>query len=278
MTRKTVLCGVLSLFVSMPALAQSYVLGSSDVSALRAESARVATHERAQPIRALLQKRVDGVQWDGQTFSDVIDWLRAQAADVGKISIVPRWRALEVESVDSDSEVTLKMSNVTVKEVLDETLDQLSDLDPITYVGSGNVLRISTKSDFDKKLFVRVYDLSDLMLRIKDFQGSPQIDLQQQQQNTGGGGGGSNGQAQVQSMFQGSGGGGSNDDDNEEDSEEEDQQRADEIMNTIKLVVEPNSWTDNGGLGSMAVLNKQLLVLNTLSVHEVLGGPFHLDE
>jgi len=226
------------------------------------------------PIRALLLNRVDEVRWDETPLGDVVEWLAAQSTEHGQVSVVVRWRALNIESLDRDAPVTLTMRGVTVKDVLDEVLDQLSDLDPLTYVGKDNVLKISTKSDFDRKLYNRVYDISDILVKVKSFTGSPQIDLQQQQQSSGGGG--SSGQAQVQSIFSGQGGGGEDDDD--EDGDEEDKERAEEVITFIQAVIEPLSWDENGGLGSMAVLNKQLSVRNTLSVHEQLGGPFDFDE
>jgi len=228
---------------------------------------------RVNLIRALLQKRVDKVSFEDTAFSDVIDWLRSQKLSQGKVNIVPRWRALATQSIDEDSAISLTMVDTTVQAVLDEVLDQLSDLDPLTYMGTGKILKISTKSDFDRKLYTRLYDISDVLLEIQDFTGSPQIDLQQQQQS-GGGGGGQGGTANVQSIFSSSGGGGSDDDQEEDDDEE----RFGEIMDWIKEVVEPDSWTDNGGLGSMAVINDQLAVRATLTVHEILGGPFHFDE
>ncbi len=236
-------------------------------------STRVRRAHRVLPIRALLQKRVDKVTFDDTAFSDVIDWLRSQKTPQGKVNIVPRWRALLAnQSIDEDSVVSLTMEDTTVKAVLDEVLDQLSDLDPLTYMGTGKTLKISTKSDFDRKLYTRLYDIADILLEIQDYTGSPQIDLQQQQQSSGGGGGGQGGRANVQSIFSNSGGGG--DDDDEEDDDDE---RFDEIMDWIKAVVEPDSWIDNGGLGSMAVFNDQLAVRATLTVHEILGGPFDFD-
>ena len=42
--------------------------------------------------------------------------------------VVARWSALGVESVDADSLVTLKLSHLTVAEVLNEVLDELSEV------------------------------------------------------------------------------------------------------------------------------------------------------
>ena len=107
------------------------------------------------------------------------------------------------------------------------------------------------------------------MTVIHNFRGSPQIDLQNQQQS-GGGGGGSQGQARVQSVFGGQGGGG-----NDDDGDEDDGKQAEEIMEWIKTVVVPYSWTENGGFGNMVILHPgNLIVYNTPEVHMILAGYF----
>ncbi len=257
---------------ALPAMGQSGDRGL--LSDMSTRSGRMTSKRTLTPVRELLQKKVDRVEWFEQPFSDVIDWLRAQSSEGESVNVIAKWKALNVESVDFDSPVTLNMSDTSVKEVLDEVLDQLTDIDPLTYVGMGNRLKISTKSDFDQKLYTRVYDIADVLLKVRNFTGSPQIDLQQQQQG-GGGGGGSGGQVQVQSIFGGSGGGG---EDEQEDDDDEEEERAEEIIAFIEAVVEPDIWVTNGGLSSMRIFNKLLIVRSTLTVHEMLGGPFHFDE
>ncbi len=241
---------------------------------IRKDSGRLRIGGTASPIRALLLKRVENVTFEETTLAEVLDWLRNQSTETGKVNVLAQWRALAIESIDDESPVTLQMEDTTVAEVLDEVLEQLSDLDPLTYIGIKNKLKISTKSDFDRKLYTRVYNIDDIFFEIRNFRGSPQIDLNQKQQNSGGGGG-SGGQAQVQSIFGNTGGGGNDDD---QDNEEEDEARGTEIMDWIRATVDPNSWEENGGFGTMDVFNKMLVVRNTLEVHEMLGGPFHIDK
>lgn len=230
------------------------------------------------PVRALLTKRVDAVNFEESSLSEVFDWLRGQTTEVGAVNIVPNWKALSTTlSVDEETPVTLTMRNATVSDVLDEVLAQLSDdVNSATYVGIGNRLKVSTRKDFDAKLITRSYDVSDLMFKVKNFGSSPQIDLSQQQMQ-GGGGGGQGGMAQVQSVFGGQGGGGQGQDEDEEEDEEDDE-RADQLMEWIRNTVEPTSWQEDGGLGRLSVFNKQLIVHNTLSVHEQLGGFVRLDD
>ena len=69
---------------------------------------------------------------------------------------------------------------------------------------------------------------------------------------------------------------GGQNDDREED--EDDDERNDEIKDWIRAIVEPDSWDAAGGPGTVEIFNKQLIVRNTLTVHEILGGPMHLNE
>ena len=275
MRRALTIAGLAAFCLLEPLVAQSRAGGVVSSKPLPMSRNRlVESGRKMNPIRALLLKKVEQVSWDEATFEEVLEWLRAQSTSHGRVNVVVRWRALEAESIDRESVVSLEMKGTTVASIFNEVLDQLSDLEPLTYIGVGNMLKISTQIDFDRKLYSRTYDIQDIFVEIKNFRGAPKIDLQQQQQS-GGGGGGSGGQARVQSIFgQGGGGGGGNDD----DDEEEDDEREDELLEKLRLVVAPDSWEDAGGFGRMTIINRQLIVLNTLEVHEKLGGSFRHDE
>ena len=277
MRRKITIAGLATCCLITPSFAQGRVTDVSSSEPLPMSRTRLLERGgKMNPIRAMLLKEVEQVRWDEATFEEVLEWLRAQSTSQGQVNVVVRWRALEAESIDRESVVSLDMKDATVATVLNEVLEQLSDLDPLTYIGVDNDLRISTQSDFDRRLYRRVYDIQDIFFEVRNFRGAPQIDLQQQQQQGGGGGGGSGGRAQVQSIFgQGGGGGQGNDDDDEDD---EDHEREDELIEKLKLVVAPESWEDTGGLGRITIINRQLIVYNTLQVHEQLGGPFRHDE
>jgi hypothetical protein len=237
---------------------------SGQVSPKTETTNRAKTAHRTQPTKEtpravlLLRRHVSRVNWDEAPFSDVLDWLKAQGREVGIVNIRPRWRAMRVEGVDMDSVVTLEMADTTVKTVLEEVLDMLSDLDPIQYEAERNILRISTKSDFDSRLRTQVYNLSDLAKRIADFGSSPQVTIGQ------GNASGARGQGAVERLLNSSGG-------SDADAEQNPDVRYKQIMSWVRAAIEPNSWTDNGGLGTMAVFEGQLVVHNSRTVHEQLA-------
>ena len=218
--------------------------------------------------RAVLRKRVQEVNWDEKAFEEVIDWLKGLTDD--KVNIVPRWGPFEVEGVDRDSPVTLQLRDVTVAEVLGETLDQLSEEGQVTYHAYRNTLKFSTKSDFDRKLFRRVYEVTDILFQVPDFgRSAPSVDLEAAARAGGGGGGGGGGQ----SIFAGGGGSSSSEDLEQEESEVE--ERIEDLRTLIMDTVLPETWEDAGGPGIIRVYdNRYLVVLATIEVHEQLAGYF----
>lgn len=208
----------------------------------------------------VLNKVVDEVDWDETPLEEVIEWVTEQ----GPINVVVRWRALEDAGIDRDAPVTLRLKGTTVGTVLNEVLEQVSDLEEVRFRGEGSILRISTRTDLNKKMYLRTYNVTDLLVEVRDFVDGPNIDIQQQ---AGGGRGGGS-----QPVFSGSGGGGG-------DREDEDQmeERLDDLIELIKATVEPSSWQESGGEGTIVGMNNHIVVRNSLDVHVQLGGMFYLE-
>jgi len=255
-----------------------------------AEQLRVTTSEATIPAppssraaESLLRKRVDAIDWRDKTFEEVLDWLRDQGED--RVNIVPKWGPLGIWNVDRESLVTLQLNNTTVADVLNETLDLLSEEGEIRYRGIDNKLTISTRQDFERKFFVRVYDATDLLFRIPDFgQQAPIIDLQRTANQGGGGGGGGGGQ----SVFGGgSGGGQSGQQDNESGQQAEQliEQRLTKLKDLIQRTIAPETWdltgtqgasvaAGAGGRGRIEIYSRSLVISNTIEVHEMISGAF----
>ncbi|MHC4093961.1 MAG: hypothetical protein ACYSVY_27425, partial [Planctomycetota bacterium] len=190
------------------------------------------------------------------------EWLEEQ----GPVNVVVRWRALEAEGIDAESPVTLRLSNTTVGKVLAEVLDQVSETDTLLFRGIGNTVKISTRSDFNRKLYVRVYDVSDILLKVPDFTDAPSIDLTES--SGGGGGGRGGGGGGDESIF------GDDDDDDDEEDDEDIEQRIQDLIELIENTVEPETWLVNGGRGTIVAFAKMLVVRASIEVHEKIGGPF----
>jgi|GEM_PF-1198385 len=227
-------------------------------------------------VQILLAKPVESVDWVENTFEEVLDWLREQGGL--KINVIARMNQLKGVGVTLDTPVTLKLYNTTVAEVLDEALLQMSDGDQLTFHGFGNKLIISTRSDFDSKMYTRVYDVTDLLLRVPDFgETAPAIDLQNAQQTSGGGG-------SAQSVFQG-GNSGQEQTRGGQQAERETEKRLKKFRELIEQSIEPKSWDltgssaaavagAGGGRGRIRVLGNSLIITNTIEVHEKIAGAF----
>ncbi len=234
---------------------------SSKLGARRVK-ARAATN-----ALSVLQKRVD-VEWDEVTFEDVVEWLRSQ----GSLNVIPRWNALSVEGVDPESTVTLgNLRNETVGTILGEALASLSEAGNLRYQARGGTLRISTEADFNRKLYVRVYDITDMLVELPNFgQEAPQIDLQNvQSTQTGGQGGGG------QSIFTGSSGRGQQTNTAQQDQEAE--EKLEKLAEIIQETIAPESWEELGGPGVVKWFNRSLVIRNTIEVHEQIAGEFLIE-
>lgn len=229
----------------------------------------------------LLRQRVASVKWDGATFEEVLDWIKDQGE--GRVNVVPKWGPLGIESVSRENVINLQLNNTNIADVLNEVLDQLSEDGQIQYRGIGNKLTISTKQDFERKMYVRVYDITDMLFRVENFgEDAPLIDLKKNASAKGGGSG--------QSVFQGSGGSGQKGQSTDQ-LEQENERRILKLRQLIEQTIAPETWdltgsenagggqaVGGGGRGRIRVLNTSLVVLNTIEVHEMIAGAFAFGE
>jgi len=262
-TRLYSLVAITALCSGLPALGQSAGI---------APEGRVLTMQQADTAAALLNMHVDSIDWVETTFEEVIDWLRDLSED--RVNVIPRWSALSTDSVGPEALITLKLKNVTVAEVLNEVLSQLSEDDTLGYHAIRNNLHISTKQHFDRKLYVRIYDVTNILFRIYDFgEEAPQIDLKQTARGGQGGSGGG------QSVFSG-GSGGSSSSQGGQQAEQEVEEQLNDMKALIEATIAPASWStaNTGGQGNIAIFNRSLVVYATIDVHEQIAGFFSYDQ
>ena len=253
-------CVLLSLALSVGGRAEERVsMGQAAVEAQLEGQQPVST--AGSQAAAVLRRQVDRVDWEEQPLLDVLEWLRAQ----GDINVVVVWRVLPV---DEDAPVNLLLFNTTVAEVLNEVLAQLAkDDEDILFRACANTIRISTRADFERRLSVRVYDVTDLLQRTPSYGGSaPRIDLQQAGQSGQPGGGGGRGALT---------GGESSAPEQGRALEQEQQRRAQELIDTIRQTIRPDFWFETQqGPGSIRALDTSLVVRASAEVHEEIAGFF----
>ena len=238
---------------------------------LRGDMAKVRASLATGSAKSLLRMRVAEVDWDEVALEDVVEWLREKSED--KVNILFRWNALQLEGVDRDTIITLRVRRQTVGGILSEVVDQMSPDGRVTFHGIENSLIVSTKQDLNRKLYLRVYEVTDILFHVPDFgRSAPVVDLQQAAR-AGGGGGGTG-----QSIFSGSQ---SSSEDLEEEAQEV-EERIESLRSLVRATVSPDSWSldgDGSGEGTIQLYdNRFLIVRNTMEVHEQLVGYFSLEE
>ena len=126
------------------------------------------------------------------------------------------------------------------------------------YRASDDLLVISTEEDLGKEMLLKVYDVSDLLARVPRFANAPRINLA----GTSAGGG------------EGALSGGTDDDHGQAGQRGQGPETdIDKLVELIVETVEPDSWVAGGGLGTIRAFGSQLVVWNSIRVHQALGGP-----
>ncbi len=237
---------------------------STAVGQIRAgDDAGAGVRARIPSTLRYLNDRIDEVAFEEAPLDQVMDWLGTTTP----MQINLRWQVLEDAGIERDKPITMNFSGLRFSQVLWLILKEAGGPDlNLAYRASGRVLTISTEEDLGKEMVVRVYDVSDLLVRAPRFRNAPQLDLAQAGGQGGQGGGGG------QNIFGGAGGGSSQDDDDSRGGRDSDNDDINELIELIVQTVEPDSWTDNGGLGTIQSFRNLLVVRNNILVHQALGG------
>ncbi|MEK6676912.1 MAG: hypothetical protein AABZ47_14825 [Planctomycetota bacterium] len=272
---------ILPLFASAQTSKKAVDPSEPGEPAAAVESAEIEKVAPPGDAVALIRQAVPRVDWEDFPFEDFLEWIRERGDN--RVNVVARWASLNEEGVDAEKTITLKLTHATVGAILREVTDQLSVDRKLAFRATSNFITISTKADFDRDLVLQVYDVSDILFRVPDFQReAPQIDLSGQSSGGGAGGSGGGGKSGV---FQNSGGGGQQ---QGQENEQQAKQRLEELRNAILKSVAPDSWSDvpgqgstggrgggGAGLGTITVINnRSLIIYNTIEVHEQIAGSF----
>lgn len=223
-------------------------------------AAPVAAPASSNPAAELMCENVAELRWEDATFEEVVEWLRER----GAVNVLVRWNALLDEGVDPASLVSLNLKDVTIADVLRETLAQVSAEGAVGFVARGNTIRITTRRELSADMIVRVYDIGDLITTAPDFRG-PQVRLDQIA-------GGSSGDTAP--ILEGYDPGDEDPSERTPASAEEDRPGVQKLREIIEQTIEPESWWIYGGKGTIRGFDRTLVVRNSLEVHEMIAGRF----
>lgn len=213
-------------------------------------------------VRAAMQKEIPSLNLSNVSFGDSIDFLR----DVTGLNINVNWKQLELLHVTRETPVNVRLRQISVRRALSLILAEAGGATPLTYYIDEGVVEITTQEAADSKMITRVYDVSDLLVEIPDFEG-PVFSLSSQ--NTSGSGGGRGSGGGSQSLFPS----GSTDRRSEESAKTR-EERGQELVTLITSTIRPEIWADAGGTAQIRFWRGRLIVTAPRSVQEMIGGSY----
>jgi uncharacterized membrane protein YgcG len=253
---------------------------SDRIAATVAARSAAQARTRSGLLRALLTTSVS-VKFDGTRAKDAFEYLeKLLGADM-----VVRWAddRTGADGFDPELPITLTMERAPALAVL-ERMIALASTEPSTwqlrddFVEVGPKARLNARGSQD----VRIYPVRDLLFEVPNFDNAPEFNLNQSLQSGGGGGGaGGGGGGMGGGGFGGGGGGGAGGggggggapfgEAGEMPARRPEQERAEELMDLIQSIVEPDIWTDDSS-ASMRFYDGNLIVRAPDYVHRQIGG------
>ena len=237
------------------------------------DKGRTTSGGRTSNTVQLLNQRIPELSFVDLPLDQVVDWL----TDFTKINISVRWQTLIDAGVERDKPISIQARNLRLSQILWMIMNEAGGPDlKMAYRASGNLLIISTEEDLSKELITKIYDVSDLLIRLPRAvrQGAFNV-TQGLGQNTGGAGGGGGGGAGSSMFGQGQGQqgqGGQYGQDRGGGAAGGNDVQMQELVDLIQQTVEPDSWQVNGGQGHIMPFQRSIVVRNTILVHQRLGG------
>jgi hypothetical protein len=248
------------LWVTGPAVAQS---GESGGGGAGSEAERDAEPERRVDPRLRTLRRMMRpitVEFEGDRLRDIVEFFRETTG----AAIDPAWiDEKDATGLDPEAEVTASIENRLALDALEIVLEEVSedpDFDAATWqLTRDGRLEIGPRSRLNRRAFVKTYYVDDLLMRIPDFEDVPDLDLDSVLGGGQGGGG--------QSPF---------DDDDEADDAlllGDREEALDELVEIIRLAVEPDQWRANGGEGGVITMFQQTMVVRAPDyIHRQING------
>jgi len=205
----------------------------------------------ARPARAAPLRRV---VFEETPLEDVIGFFR----DVSGENFHVNWKALELSGVTKETPVSLNVSNVSIGRALTLVTEQLSagkdKYESIYWIADADMVRISTGTALNRKLYIRVVDVASLLFIVPDFPG-PRISFDTMGKN------------QTDSTSSSEGGFWKDEEDWDDDEDKDDRRSARErveqtLIDIVKDSIGPDMWQPQGQ-GSIRLLHRKLVISQT---------------
>jgi hypothetical protein len=207
-----------------------------------------------------LNQRIPELGFEDLPLEQVVQWL----GEYTRLDISVRWQTLGDAGVDRDKPISIRARDLRLTQVLWLLMNEAGGSEvKLGYRASGNLLVLSTAADLDREMVTKIYDVSDLLIRLPRAgrQGAFDVTAGMGQQGTGANSG-------VLQAGKGSNGGNADNQNGEQAGEREMQ----ELVKLIQETVEPDSWRVHEGMGTIVPYQRSIIVRNTIQVHQRLGG------
>ncbi len=221
--------------------------------------------ESRKAKRELLIKLSKPVTLDveNQPIADLFQFL----SDVTEAEIEPIFLNddISVDGIDPETEITIKVTEIPALVVLERILlraerSEGTGQEYTWQFSEYDTIECGPKSELNRHQRVELYDVSDLLYLVPDFDNAPEFDLQSAVQAAGGGGGGGS----TQSPFSG----GSQDIDPVNIAD-----RAQALEDLITTTVEPDQWAALGGDGgAITFYNRSFIITAPDYIHRQIAG------
>jgi hypothetical protein len=180
--------------------------------------------------------------------------------EASETNIVVNWKALEQSGLTRDTEITLEVRNVTfatgLSLVLEQANGRLGKFSRAYWVIDSGIVKISTGSALNMKTRTRVWDVADLVHTARDFEAPEGFNVSVSSDDNDD----DDGNDDFDDIF-------GDDDDDDDDDDDATASREENIQTLIRIIkrsIGEDMWRENGGKGSVHVLNNKLVITQTL--------------
>ena len=242
---------MLLLAVTMGVIFTSARLAQGQASPVAEKIRQFQQEKDAAPAPA--SHKIGRVDFQQTALESAIQYFR----DIAPVNIFVNWKVLNTIGVFRDTPIDLQLSGVSIGHALELTLEDAGGEVPLAYIIDRGVIHIATRKYLARKIYVKVYDIADLLVRIPSFANAPNFSLSQATQSGSGGSGGD--------IFK--------------DAEEEDEkeamskrERTERLEDVVRETIEPNSWDAAGGRGRIRFFGDNMIVSANYFIHQQLGA------
>ncbi len=206
------------------------------------------SHRTRERLKTVLPE----VRFDNVPFEQAIEQLRAATG----VNIVPNWSALEAAAIEKDTEVSLRLNNVSAEKVIDLVLDEVGAGEvELSHEIEEGVVTVSTREDLSRKTKTIIYNIRDLIISVPTFRGH-RIHLDQIGKPMDGSA------AQKDPSTASSGG-------------IPVSERTVRLMELIQATIDPESWREAGGTtGSISAIGDDLVITQSSMAHRQIQDMF----